>query len=236
MKSHMKLKLSDPQLKKLAMGEGVVVKPSHVCESSGHPIMMHKRTINTIVAKHNKGKSHILKLSPAEMKLNKIEIVEGGRIRWGHLGRIVGKATKKALEYYREHIRPEIGPTLRKLVTDTTTKVLPKIATAAVTALGGPTIGALADPFINNVAEEYSEPIADKVSKLTGAYGLPPTKVTYGKTLPAGHQQLKPNVEANQRDHTINLVCPHCKKAGGALFLAKGGSMKRGIHGGALFL
>jgi hypothetical protein len=231
MKHQMKLKLSDAQLKKLACGEGVMIHPKHVCET-GHPIALLKRTADTIRSKHAKGKSHILKMTPSEMKMNKISIVEGGRIRWGAIGRTVGKATKKALEYYRQNIRPVIGPSLRKIVKDTAEKVLPKIAETAIGAVAGPETAMLAKPFIERAGQKYAEPITEGVSKLTGAYGIhkgSTKQFTHGKTLPEGHQQLQSNVEANQYYHEMPIMCPHCKKTtGGALFLAK--------RGGALFL
>lgn len=244
MKNSMKLKLSDRQLTRLGCGEGIVISKKHVCDMEGHPIEMLKRTHNAITSKHSKGKSHILKLTPSEMKMNKIQIVEGGRIRWGAIGRTVGKATKKALQFYRENIRPVVGPTLRKLVKDTTEKVLPKIAEATITAVAGPEASALATPFIERTAQKYSEPITQGVSKLTGAYGVKGStkQFTHGKTLPEGHQQLQSNVKDNQRYHETPIVCPHCQKQGGALFLSappmKGGALylSRPRRGGALFL
>jgi hypothetical protein len=175
------LKLKDAQLRDLATGKGIMISPK--VAGFGYSISMSPAKHAKMMSAHSQGKSCKLMLSPKELKANGVEVMEGGRINWRGIGRTLRRVGKKAGEFYRENIKPEIGPQLKSLVKRGVEEGLP-LAVEGLTALvGAPEIGAVAAPFVRGYARRVSEPFAQAVGRRTGAFGTKKKKTTKRKKM-----------------------------------------------------
>jgi hypothetical protein len=179
------LKLKDKHLRDLASGKGIMISPKMGSGEGGYPISMSPAKHARLMAAHSKGKSAKLMLSPKELKANGVEMMEGGRIRWRDIGRTLRRVGEKAGEFYRKEIRPTVGPALKKLVKRGVTEGLPLAVEGLTTLVGQPEIGAVAMPFVRQYAERISEPVAQAISRKTGAFGVPKKKKKATKRKPA---------------------------------------------------
>lgn len=165
----MKLPLTDAQLRKLAKGQGVRVNPSSGC--TAYDIYCDPAKCKRMERMMTKGKGFTLKLSPEEMQEN-VEI-EGGRINFKKIGRTLRSTAKSVGKFYREKIRPTVGPKIRKVVSEAIEKGIPLAAEAIGAVTGQPEIVALAEtPQIKKLAKKVSKAGTEKLSKLTGAFGM----------------------------------------------------------------
>lgn len=164
-----KLQLTDAQLRRLAKGLAVTIKKDIL--GKGYDIYMSPAQHKKMMRSFKNSKGHRLKLCPEEMKMNEVEI-SGGRIDFRKIGRVLRSTAKSIGKAYREHVRPTLGPALKKLVIKGVEEGLPAATTAISTAVGQPEIGAMAEPFVKGFAKKISEPVAKAVSKTTGAFGV----------------------------------------------------------------
>lgn len=169
MKTH-NLKLTDAQLRKLSMGQGITIKKSMLV-GEGYPIHMSDAMHKKIEKVHKGGKCCILKMGPAELEGNGVEMLEGGRITWRGIGRTLRKGAKAAAKFYKENIKDEVGPGLRRLVKKGVEQGLPAVADALVSLTGNPELAMMVDPVVRRFAQKASEPVANFISKKTGAFG-----------------------------------------------------------------
>lgn len=163
------MKLTDAQLRKLVKGQGIIVKPAMF--TKGHSFRVTPAQHRRMMTAMKKGRGYTLKMSPEELEANEVDM-EGGRINWRGIGRTLRRGAQKAAKFYREEVRPEIGPGLKRVVKKAIEKGLPALATAGLTAIGQPELAALAAPRVERLASKIAEPGAEKLGKLTGAYGL----------------------------------------------------------------
>lgn len=178
----MKLKLTDAQLRKLAKGKGVMVKPSDMAES-GYDIYCTAKNCKKMCKAQTMGKGMCLRLSPEEMKANEVELEEGGRINWRKIGRTLRTTAKAIGKLYREEVRPEVGPALRRIVKKGIEKGIPFATSALATALGQPELAVATRPFIAKIAQDIAEPATQGISKLTGAFGVKKVKLPKAKAM-----------------------------------------------------
>lgn len=169
MKTH-NLKLTDAQLRKLSMGQGITVKKA-MLEGKGYDIKMSDAMHKKIEKMHSGGKCCILKMGKEELEGNGVEILEGGRINWSGIGRTLRKGAKAAANFYKDHVKDEVGPGLRRLVKKGVEQGLPAVADALVSLSGNPELVSMVDPVVRRLARRASEPVADFISKKTGAFG-----------------------------------------------------------------
>lgn len=167
----MKLTLTDAQLRKLAKGQGVIVKPHCMDTEGGYGMMMSSIKQRRMMRAKAKGKGYTLKLEPDEMDANEIEI-EGGRINWKKFGRQLRSTAKAVGRFYNREIKPTLGPALKKLVEKGIEKGIPAATTALASVLGQPEIGAVTAPAVERFAKRIAEPAASKLGKTTGAFGM----------------------------------------------------------------
>lgn len=196
----MKLKLTDAQLRKLAKGKGVVVKPSDMAES-GYDIYCTTKNCKKMCKAKTMGKGMCLRLSPEEMEANDVEIEEGGRINWRKIGRTLRSTAKAIGKLYREEVRPEVGPALRRIVKKGIEKGIPFATSALATALGQPELAVATRPFIAKIAQDIAEPATQGISKLTGAFGVKKVKLPKGKAMSATKAMSAPV-------HSTREMCP----------------------------
>jgi hypothetical protein len=163
------MKLTDAQLRKLVKGQGIIVKPAMF--SKGHSFRVSPAQHRRMMTAMRKGKGYTLKMSPEELEANEVDM-EGGRINWRAIGRTLRRGAQKAAKFYREEVRPEIGPGLKRVVKKAIETGIPALATAGLTAIGQPEIAAAVAPRVSRFAEKVAEPGAEKLGKLTGAFGL----------------------------------------------------------------
>jgi len=166
----MNLSLTDAQLRKLAKGQGVIIKP-HSMSEGGYGMMMTAVKHRRMMKAHSKGKGYTLKLEPDEMDANEVEI-EGGRINWKKIGRQLRSTAKAVGRFYTREVKPTIGPVLKKLVKKGIEKGLPAATTALASLVGQPELGIAAAPYVEKFAEKIAEPATAKIGKTTGAYGM----------------------------------------------------------------
>ena len=178
----MKLKLTDAQLRKLAKGKGVMVKPSDMAES-GYDIYCTDKNCKKMCKAKMMGKGICLRLSPDEMKANEIELEEGGRINFRKIGRTLRSTAKAIGKLYREEVRPEVAPALRRIVKKGIEKGIPFATSALATALGQPELAVATRPFISKLAQDIAEPATQGISKLTGAFGVKKVVLPKGKAM-----------------------------------------------------
>ena len=175
------LKLKDKHLRDLAMGKGIMISPKMGSGEGGFSISMSPAKHSRLMSAHSQGKSARLMLSPKELKANGVEMMEGGRIKWRDIGRTLRRVGQKAGEFYRKEIRPEVGPALKRLVKRGVEEGLPLAVEGLTTLVGQPEIGAVAMPFVRGYAQKVSEPIAQAISKKTGAFGTKKKKASKRK-------------------------------------------------------
>lgn len=230
-----KLQLTDAQLRKLAKGLAVTIKKDIL--GKGYDMymtpMQHKKMMKSM--KSDKG--HRLKFCPEEMKMNEVEI-SGGRINFGKIGRVLRSTAKSIGKAYREHIRPTLGPALRKLVIKGVEEGLPAATAAISAAVGQPELGAMAEPFIKGFAKKISEPVAKAVSKTTGAFGVkkmpmpkmsksglsftPKLQDNYSPFLNANHPAMHPSLPLPSYIKGEGL---YLMRQGRGLFATRGGGV-----------
>lgn len=167
----MNLSLTDAQLRKLAKGQGVIIKPHCMDAEKGYGLMMSAVKHRRMMKAHTKGKGYTLKLEPDEMDANEVEI-EGGRINWKKIGRQLRSTAKAVGRFYNREIKPVVGPALKKLVKKGIEKGIPAATAALATLVGQPEIGAVTLPAVERFAERIAEPAASKIGKTTGAFGM----------------------------------------------------------------
>lgn len=196
-----KLPLSDAQLRKLAKGQGVRINPSANC--SAYDVWCGQGKCRKMARQMTKGKGFNLKLDPEEMDANEIEIEEGGRINWKKIGRTLRSTAKSVGKFYREKIRPKVGPVIRKTIKEAIQKGIPLAADALATMTGQPEIGALAKPAVEKLAEKVAESGTEKLSKLTGAFGLKMDKSLAKQIAKMEHpKQVRPSVYQLQDNYS----------------------------------
>lgn len=167
--SSMKMPLTDAQLRKLAKGQGVRVAPSST--ASAYDIYCSPAKMKRMQRNMTKGKGFTVKLDPEELMENEVEI-EGGRINWKKIGKTLRSTAKSVGKFYREKVRPVVGPTIRKAVKTAIEKGIPLAADALALVTGQPEILAAATPAIKKFSKKAAEKGTEKLSKLTGAFGV----------------------------------------------------------------
>lgn len=166
-----KIPLTDAQLRKLAKGQGVRIKPSAGC--TAYDVWCDAKKCKRIHKQMMKGKGFTLKLEPKEMEANEIEIEEGGRINWKKIGRTLRSTAKAVGKFYREKIRPVVGPKIREAVKTAIEEGIPLAGEYLGAVTGQPEIVAAAQsPAVKRFAERAAKTGTEKLSKLTGAFGL----------------------------------------------------------------
>lgn len=168
----MKLKLTDAQLRNLAKGKGVMVKPSPENTESAYDVWCDPKKAKKMKKAMTKGKGMCLRMTPEELKANDVDITEGGRINWRKIGKTLRSTAKAVGKLYREEVRPEVGPALRRIVKKGIEKGVPFATSALATALGQPELAAATQPFVARLAADIAEPATRKLGKVTGAFGL----------------------------------------------------------------
>jgi hypothetical protein len=161
--------LSDAQLRKLTKGGAIIVKPGMF--KKGNSVRVSMAQHRKMMTACKKGKGFKLSMSPDELDANEVDM-EGGKINWKAIGRTLRKGAQAAGKFYREEIRPEIGPGLKKSVKNIIEKGIPALARAGLTAIGQPELAAAAGPAAKRLADEIAGPATEKLGKLTGAYGM----------------------------------------------------------------
>jgi len=157
--------LSDAQLRKLAKGGAVIIKPSQC--GKGMSMHMSAAKHKKMMTAMNKGKGMRLSLGQDELGENGVEM-EGGKINWKAMGRQIRGGLREAGRFYRKEIRPTLGPALKTL----TQKGLDygtKAAVAGVAALTGQPELLAAAPLASKFVSEKG---TKAIGKLTGAYGV----------------------------------------------------------------
>ena len=163
-----KIPMTDAQMRKLAKGQGIRVNPSSSC--TAYEVWCTPEKCRRMERMMTKGKGFALKFSPEEMDEN-VEI-EGGRINFKKIGRTLRSTAKAAGKFYREKIRPVVGPEIRKAVETAIEKGIPMAATALGTVTGQPEIVAAATPALEQASKRIAKKSADKIAKLAGAFGM----------------------------------------------------------------
>jgi len=170
MKEHIgyKLKLTDAQLKKLASGKGCQLKTDQIGE--GYEMLMCPKKMKKMMSAKRRGKGVRYSMTPEELGLN-VEM-EGGRINFHRIGKAFKKGVKAVGKFYREKIRPEVGPSLKNAVKKGIEVGIPALVESAATLIGQPELGVAALPYAERLARKVSEPITERLGRLTGAYGM----------------------------------------------------------------
>lgn len=163
------MNLTDAQLRKITKGGAIIVKPGMF--TKGHSFRVSPAKHRRMMTAMKKGKGYKLQMSPEELEANEVEM-DGGRINWRAIGRTLRMGAKAAAKYYRENIRPEIGPGLKRAVEKAIKTGIPAIATAGLTAIGQPELAAAIEPGAARLASEVAGPATERLGKLTGAYGM----------------------------------------------------------------
>lgn len=240
-----KLPLTDMQLRKLAKGQGVRIKPTAEC--TAYDVWCGQGKCRRMQRQMTKGKGFSLKLDPEEMDANEIEIEEGGKINWKKIGRTLRSTAKSVGKFYREKVRPVVGPKIRKAVKAAIEKGIPLAGEYLGAITGQPEIVAAAtSPAVKRFAEKAAESGTEKLSKLTGAFGLnmkkplskqiydmehtPQVKPAqfqlqdnYSRFLNPNHPAMSPTLP--MADNSLPLVGRGLYMRGNGLFLAQGGAM-----------
>ena len=165
------LKLKDKQLRDLALGKGIMISPKMGGGEGGYSISMSPMKHAKLMKAMEAGKGMKIMLTPKELGANGVEMLDGGRINWRGIGRTLRKVGKEAGKFYREEIRPTLGPALKTLVKRGVEEGLPLAVEGLTTLIGMPEAGVVAAPFVRSYAQKISEPIAKSISKKTGAFG-----------------------------------------------------------------
>lgn len=165
----MKVPLTDAQLRKLAKGMGVRVSPG--ANATAYDMMCSPAKIKKMSRQMTKGKGFTMKLDPEELQANEVEC-EGGRINFKKIGRTLRSTAKSVGKFYRENVRPVVGPKIRKAVKTAIEKGIPMAAAALGTVTGQPELVAATAPAVSRFAKKAAEKGTEKLSKLTGAFGV----------------------------------------------------------------
>ena len=164
-----KLPMTDTQMRKLAKGQGVRINPMAGC--TAYDVWCNAGKCKRMAKMMEKGKGFQLKFDPEEMEEN-VEI-EGGRINWRKIGRTLRSTAKAVGKFYREKVRPTVGPKIRAAVTKAIEEGIPLAGEYLGAITGQPEIVAAASsPAVKKFAEKTAKSGADKLSKLTGAFGV----------------------------------------------------------------
>lgn len=165
-----KLPLTDAQMRKLAKGQGVRVNPKAGC--TAYDVWCTGDKCRRMERMMTKGKGFSLKFSPEEMDEN-VDIEEGGRINWKKIGRTLRSTAKAVGKFYREKIRPTVGPKIREAVQKAIEVGIPLAGEYLGAVTGQPEIVAAAksEP-VKKFAERTAKRGTEKLSKLTGAFGM----------------------------------------------------------------
>ena len=177
------LDLSDQHLKKLADGKGILLNGGMIGEG-GHPIHLSTKQKNAILRKTSKGKKHTLKFDPDEYHQN-IELQEGGAL-WKHVGKFFKNAGRKIGEFYKEHLKDSVGPSIKNIVKTATEKVVP-LALSGLTSTISPEFTPLVAPLYQKIGEKAGESLTKKIGKSTGLY-----ETGSGIMVPINHTSQKP--------------------------------------------
>lgn len=188
-----KIPLTDAQLRKLARGQGVRIKPTAKC--TAYDVWCDAKKCKRMQRQMTKGKGYSLKLDPKEMEANEIEVEEGGRINWRKIGRTLRSTAKAAAKFYREKIRPTVGPKIRQAVKTAIEEGIPLAGEYLGAITGQPEIVAAAkSPAVKRFAEKTAKSGTEKLSKLTGAFGLSMKKPLSKQIYEMEHtEQVKPS-------------------------------------------
>lgn len=168
-----KIPLTDTQMRKLAKGQGVRVNPSAGC--TAYDVWCKAGKCRRMERMMTKGKGFALKFDPEEMDEN-VEI-EGGRINFKKIGRTLRSTAKSVGKFYREKVRPVVGPKIKEAVKKAIEKGVPLAVETLGAVTGQPEIVAAAEsPVVKRLAKKASEKGTEKLSKLTGAFGMQKVK------------------------------------------------------------
>lgn len=164
-----KVPMTDAQMRKLAKGQGVRINPSAGC--TAYDVWCKAGKCKRMERMMMKGKGFALKFDPEEMDEN-VEI-EGGRINWKKIGRTLRSTAKSVGKFYREKIRPVVGPKIKEAVKKAIEEGIPLAGEYLGAVTGQPEIVAAAkSPAVKRFAEKAAKSGTEKLSKLTGAFGM----------------------------------------------------------------
>lgn len=164
-----KVPLTDTQLRKLAKGQGVRVNPKAGC--TAYDVWCKAGKCKRMERMMTKGKGFALKFDPEEMDEN-VE-VEGGRINFKKIGRTLRSTAKAVGKFYREKVRPVVGPKIREAVKKAIEEGIPLAGEYLGAVTGQPEIVAAATSGpVKRFAKKAAEKGTEKLSKLTGAFGM----------------------------------------------------------------
>lgn len=164
-----KLPLTDAQLRKLAKGQGVRVNPKAGC--TAYDVWCNAAKCNRMQKMMTKGKGFALKFDPEEMEEN-VE-TEGGRINFKKIGKTLRSTAKAIGKFYREKVRPVVGPKIKEAVKTAIEQGIPLAGEYLGAVTGQPEIVAAATSApVKRFAKKAAEKGTEKLSKLTGAFGM----------------------------------------------------------------
>jgi len=163
------IKLTDHHLKRLALGHGILVH-HHLIHSDGHKIYLGTRKHAKLLKNVLKKKGTKIHLDEEEMKANGIHI-EGGKIHWKHIGKVLKSGARAVAKVYREHIRPVVGKHIKNIVEEGLTDLATGAVEGALTYAGQPELAAIAAPTIRKGVKNYvTKPTSEFIRKQTGLY------------------------------------------------------------------
>lgn len=168
-----KIPLTDAQMRKLAKGQGIRVNPMAGC--TAYDIWCKAGKCTRMEKAMTKGKGFALKFDPEEMEEN-VEM-EGGRINFKKIGKTLRSTAKAVGKFYREKVRPVVGPKIKEAVKKAIEEGIPLAGQYLGAVTGQPEIVAAAEsPAVKRFAEKAAKSGTEKLSKLTGAFGMQKTK------------------------------------------------------------
>lgn len=176
-----KLPMTDAQMRKLGKGGAIRINPASKC--TAYDMYCEPKKCKRMERMMTQGKGFQMKFSPEEMEEN-VE-VEGGKINFKKIGRELRSTAKAVGKFYREKIRPVVGPEIRKAVETAIERGIPLAADALAMVTGQPEILAAAQPAIRRGARKAAKVGTEALSKLTGAFGM-------AKTAPAPKKRKAP--------------------------------------------
>jgi len=163
-----KINFSDAQLKKLMHGKSCQLKNEQLGE--GFDILICPKKMKKMMSAKRKGKGIRYNMSPKELEMN--TKTEGGMINFYKMGKIFKKGLKAASKFYKEKIRPAVGPSLKKAIKQGIEVGIPALVESAATLVGQPELGVAALPYAERLAKKVSDPLTERFGRLTGAYGM----------------------------------------------------------------
>lgn len=135
-----KLAVMPGHLRRLADGNTITIKPEMV--GSGIPLRIHPMTAKKIKRAHRAGKACRMCMSQAEIEAS------GGRVTWKGFQR----GLKRGWDFYKKHVRPIVGPLIRKGLKEAVEKGLP----AAAASLGAPEL-AMLTPEVSKAVDQIGD-------------------------------------------------------------------------------